>query len=164
MIPGAIMPNLYDFSAQNSNGTPFDFSSLKGKTVLIVNTATKCGFAPQFDGLEALHQQYKDKGLVVLGFPCDQFAHQEPVTDSDMTEFCKVNHGVTFPQMGKIKVNGKEAHPLYVWLKEQAPGTLGSTIKWNFTKFLVEKDGVTVHRYAPTDVPSSIAPKIEEVL
>jgi glutathione peroxidase len=114
--------------------------------------------------LEALHQQYKDKGLVVLGFPCDQFAHQEPVSDSDMTEFCKVNHGVTFPLMGKINVNGKEAHPLYVWLKEQAPGTLGSTIKWNFTKFLVEKDGVTVHRYAPKDVPSSIAPKIEEVL
>lgn len=158
------MPNLYEFSAHKPNGELVDFSTLQGKTVLIVNTATKCGFAPQFEGLEALHQQYKEKGLVVLGFPCDQFAHQEPVSDSDITEFCKVNHGVTFPLMGKIKVNGKDAHPLYVWLKEQAPGKLGSTIKWNFTKFLVEKDGETVHRYAPTDVPSSLAPKIEEVL
>lgn len=158
------MPNLYEFSAHKPNGELVDFSTLQGKTVLIVNTATKCGFAPQFEGLETLHQQYKEKGLVVLGFPCDQFAHQEPVSDSDMTEFCKVNHGVTFPLMEKIKVNGKDAHPLYVWLKEQAPGKLGGTIKWNFTKFLVEKDGKTVHRYAPTDVPSSLAPKIEEVL
>ena len=158
------MQSIYDFSAVANNQKEISFSSFKGKTLLIVNTASKCGFTNHYDGLEQLYREYKDKGLVVIGFPCDQFAHQEPGTDEDIAEFCKVNHGVSFPLMSKIKVNGKEAHPLWVWLKQQAPGALGGTIKWNFTKFLVEKDGTTVHRYAPKDEPITIKPTLEEVL
>lgn len=158
------MATIYDFKAKANNQSEFDFSTLKGKTLLIVNTASKCGFTPQYDDLEKLHQQFKDKGLVVIGFPCDQFAHQEPLGDEEIAEYCRVNHGVTFPLMSKIDVNGKNAHPIYLWLKQQAPGKLGSTIKWNFTKFLVEKDGVTVHRYAPTDAPLSLIPTLQEIL
>jgi glutathione peroxidase len=158
------MATVYDFKAVKNDQSEFDFSQLKGKTLLIVNTASKCGFTPQYEELEKLHQQYKDRSLVVIGFPCDQFAHQEPGSDADIKEFCSTNYGVTFPLMSKVKVNGKEAHPLFTWLKKQAPGALGGTVKWNFTKFLVEKDGVTVHRYAPKDSPLSIIPKLEEVL
>ena len=158
------MPSIYDFSALANNQAEVSFSEFKGKTLLIVNTASKCGLTAQYDGLEKLHRQYKDRNLVVIGFPCDQFAHQEPGTDAEIAEFCTLNHGVTFPLMSKVKVNGKDSHPLWVWLKRQAPGTLGESIKWNFTKFLVEKDGVTVHRFAPKDEPSTIIPKIEEVL
>ena len=158
------MATVYDFKAVKNDQGELDFSSLEGKTLLIVNTASKCGFTPQYEELEKLHQQYKDRSLVVIGFPCDQFAHQEPGSDADIKEFCSINYGVTFPLMSKVKVNGKEAHPLFTWLKKQAPGALGGTVKWNFTKFLVEKDGVTVHRYAPTDSPLAIIPKLEEVL
>ncbi|MBZ4674190.1 MAG: Peroxiredoxin [Spirochaeta sp.] len=158
------MATVYDFKAVKNDQSKLDFASLKGKTLLVVNTASKCGFTPQYEELEKLHQQYKDRSLVVIGFPCDQFAHQEPGSDADIKEFCSTNYGVTFPLMSKVKVNGKEAHPLFTWLKKQAPGALGGTVKWNFTKFLVEKDGVTVHRYAPKDSPLSIIPKLEEVL
>nr|WP_319474541.1 glutathione peroxidase [uncultured Sphaerochaeta sp.] len=158
------MATVYDFKAVKNDQGELDFSSLKGKTLLIVNTASKCGFTPQYEELEKLHQQYKDRSLVVIGFPCDQFAHQEPGNDADIKEFCSINYGVTFPLMSKVKVNGKEAHPLFAWLKKQAPGALGEMVKWNFTKFLVEKDGVTVHRYAPKDSPLAIIPKLEEVL
>ncbi|MCK9347930.1 MAG: glutathione peroxidase [Sphaerochaeta sp.] len=158
------MATVYDFKAVKNDQVELDFSSLEGKTLLIVNTASKCGFTPQYEELEKLHQQYKDRSLVVIGFPCDQFAHQEPGSDADIKEFCSINYGVTFPLMSKVKVNGKEAHPLFTWLKKQAPGALGGTVKWNFTKFLVEKDGVTVHRYAPKDSPLAIIPKLEEVL
>ncbi|MBJ2355177.1 glutathione peroxidase [Sphaerochaeta sp. S2] len=158
------MATVYDFKAVKNDRVELDFSSLEGKTLLIVNTASKCGFTPQYEELEKLHQQYKDRSLVVIGFPCDQFAHQEPGSDADIKEFCSINYGVTFPLMSKVKVNGKEAHPLFTWLKKQAPGALGGTVKWNFTKFLVEKDGVTVHRYAPKDSPLAIIPKLEEVL
>ncbi|MDD3904093.1 MAG: glutathione peroxidase [Spirochaetia bacterium] len=156
--------SLYDFTAKTNKGSEFSFSSLKGKPVLIVNTASKCGFTVQYAGLEKLYQEYKDKGLTIIAFPCDQFAHQEKGSDAEIAEFCKVNFGVTFPLMTKIEVNGKQAHPLYVWLKKQAPGTLGSTIKWNFTKFLVHGDGTTVQRFAPTDEPETLRPFIEEVL
>ncbi len=158
------MPTIYDFKAAANNQEEFDFAQLKGRTLLIVNTASKCGFTPQYDDLEKLYQRYKDSGLVVIGFPCDQFAHQEPGSDAAIAEYCRVNHGVTFPLMSKIEVNGKNTHPVFDWLKQQAPGKLGSTIKWNFTKFLVEKDGVTVHRYAPTESPLSLIPILEEVL
>ncbi|MGE4453633.1 MAG: glutathione peroxidase [Sphaerochaeta sp.] len=158
------MATIYDFTAITNDHKTFDFSQLQGKTLLLVNTASKCGFTPQYKELEQLYQQYKDRSLVVIGFPCDQFAHQEPLSDEAIQEFCSLNYGVTFPLMSKINVNGKNAHPIFRWLKGQAPGALGGTITWNFTKFLVEKDGTTVHRYAPKDAPLSIIPKLEEVL
>jgi glutathione peroxidase len=139
---------LYDFSAVSNDGKEFSFSDLEGHPVLIVNTASKCGFTGQYAGLEELYKTYHEQGLVVIGFPCDQFAHQEPGTDADIAQFCSRNYGVTFPLMKKIDVNGKNAHPVYVWLKKQARGALGSAIKWNFTKFLVSSDGATVKRYA----------------
>ncbi|AEV28665.1 glutathione peroxidase [Sphaerochaeta pleomorpha str. Grapes] len=156
--------SLYDFSVIANDGKPFLFSALKGKTVLIVNTASKCGFTPQYTGLEALYKQYAEKGLVVIGFPCDQFAHQEPLSDTEIAQFCQLNHGVTFPLMAKIAVNGKETVPLYRWLKKQAPGVMGSTIKWNFTKFLVASDGVTVKRFAPNVEPEQLKQDIERLL
>ena len=159
------MPNtLYDFTATANTGTDFSFNDLRGKTVLIVNTASKCGFTPQYDGLEKLYQDYSDKGLVVIGFPCDQFAHQEPGSDEDIALFCSRNFGVTFPLMKKVDVNGKQAHPIFNWLKKQAPGTLGTAIKWNFTKFLILGDGVTVKRFAPTVEPEAMRDDIERVL
>lgn len=156
--------SLYDFIVKSNDGSDFDFSSLRGKPVLIVNTASKCGFTGQYTGLEALYQEYKEKGLTILAFPCDQFAHQEPGTDSEIAEFCKINHGVTFPIMSKIEVNGKGAEPLYVWLKKQAPGILGGSIKWNFTKFLVGKDGKSVERFASKVEPIELKSSIEGVL
>lgn len=158
------MQAIYDFKAVANNQSEFDFSTLQGKTLLIVNTASKCGFSPQYDDLEKLYQQFKDSNFLVIGFPCDQFAHQEPGSDADIAEYCRVNHGVTFPLMSKIEVNGKNTHPIFAFLKQQAPGKLGSSIKWNFTKFLVEKDGVTVHRYAPTESPLSLIPTLKEIL
>lgn len=155
---------LYDFSAITNKGDEFQFSSLEGKAVLIVNTASKCGFTPQYEGLQKIHEQYGPEGLVVLGFPCDQFAHQEPGTDSDIEQFCSLNYGVTFQLMKKIDVNGKDAHPLFVWLRKQAPGALGSAVKWNFTKFLVSKDGKTVQRFAPTIEPDKMHGDIEKAL
>jgi glutathione peroxidase len=156
--------NLYDFAAVANDGKEFSFSELEGHPVLIVNTASKCGFTGQYAGLEELYKSYKDQGLVVIGFPCDQFAHQEPGTDADIAQFCSRNYGVTFPLMKKIDVNGKDAHPVYVWLKKQARGALGSAIKWNFTKFLVSADGTTVKRYAPTIEPEAMKQDIEREL
>ena len=148
--------NLYDFTVKNKKGESVSLAEYKGKVVLIVNIATKCGFTPQLKGLEELWNTYQDKGLVILGFPCNQFANQNPDSDNQTQEFCSLNYGVTFPIMKKINVNGNDADPLYKWLKSKKGGILWSAIKWNFTKFLINKNGEVVHRFAPTAPPSSI--------
>ena len=159
------MSSLYDFQAQTINGQTVNLSDYKGQVLLIVNTASACGFTPQFAGLEELHQQLGAKGLTVLGFPCNQFGHQDPGSNEDIGAFCQMNYGVSFPMMAKIDVNGPQAHPLFQWLKAQAPGILGSEgIKWNFTKFLINRQGEVVKRYAPLDKPASIAADISAVL
>ena len=159
------MSTIYDFEAQQINGKDVSLSDYRGKVLLIVNTASKCGFTPQFGGLEDLHKAYTGKGLVVLGFPCNQFGSQDPGADGEIAEFCQVNYGVSFPMMGKIDVNGPAAHPLYKWLSSEAPGLLGrKSIKWNFTKFLVGKDGQVIRRYAPTDKPADLAKDVEAAL
>jgi glutathione peroxidase len=156
---------IYDFTANDLNGKPVDLKQYQGKALLIVNTASKCGFTPQYTGLEALYKQYADKGLVVLGFPCNQFGAQEPGDAAEIASFCSLSYDVSFPMMDKIDVNGKDAHPLYQYLTQAAPGLLGSkAIKWNFTKFLISKDGNTIKRYAPTDTPESMAKDIEAML
>jgi len=152
--------SFYALSAQTPAGKTVDFETFRGKVVLVVNTATKCGLAPQFDGLEKLHQEFKGQGLAVVGFPCDQFANQEPVNDADMEQVCKVNFGVTFPLMAKINVNGPETHPVYQYLKSKNKGLFGEDIKWNFTKFLVSRDGTSIQRYAPTTEPSALVKDI----
>jgi glutathione peroxidase len=157
--------NIYGFRAKRINGQEQPLEEYKGKVLLIVNTASKCGFTPQFKGLEQLYQKYKDKGLMILGFPCNQFAGQDPGSDGEISEFCQLNYGVSFPMFGKIDVNGPDAHPLYEHLKKEAPGILGSEgIKWNFTKFLVDRSGKVVRRYASKDSPSAIDKEIEELL
>ena len=148
--------NLYDFTVKNKKGESVSLAEYKGKVVLIVNIATKCGFTPQLTGLEELWNTYQDKGLVILGFPCNQFANQNPGSDDQTQEFCSLNYGVTFPILKKINVNGNDADPLYKWLKSKKGGILWSAIKWNFTKFLINKNGEVVHRFAPTAPPSSI--------
>jgi glutathione peroxidase len=159
------MTTIYDFEAQQINGQNVPLSQYKGRAMLIVNTASACGFTPQFAGLEALHKSYAGKGLVVLGFPCNQFGAQDKGSNAEIAEFCQLNYGVSFPMMAKIDVNGSTAHPLYQWLTKQAPGLLGTTgIKWNFTKFLVGKDGTVLKRYAPNDTPESLAKDIEAAL
>ena len=159
------MPIIYDFQARQINGQDIALSAFKGNVMLIVNTASQCGFTPQFGGLEELHKTYGGQGLVVLGFPCNQFGAQDPGQDSEISTFCQVNYGVSFPMMGKIDVNGPAAHPLYKWLSSEAPGLLGSkSIKWNFTKFLVGKDGQVIRRYAPTDKPADLAKDVEAAL
>ena len=151
------MPTVYDFEALQIDGQPVALSQFKGRVLLIVNTASACGFTPQFAGLEALHKSYGDKGLVVLGFPCNQIGAQDKGSNDEIASFCQRNYGVSFPMMAKVEVNGAKAHPLYQWLCEQAPGVLGTkAIKWNFTKFLVGKDGQVLKRYAPTDKPASL--------
>ena len=156
---------VYDFQAQSISGNEIDLSDFKGQVLLIVNSASKCGFTPQFGGLEELHKTYAGKGLVVVGFPCNQFGSQDPGADGEIAEFCQVNYGVSFPMMGKVDVNGPTAHPLYKWLSAEAPGLLGSkSIKWNFTKFLVGKDGQVIKRYAPTDKPADLAKDVEAAL
>ncbi len=182
------MENIYNFKALSNRGKEVDFADYKGKVLVIVNTASKCGFTPQYDGLEALYQKYKDKGLIIIGFPCDQFGHQEPGTDEQIEEFCRLNHGVTFPLMSKIEVNGANAHPVFQWLKSQA-GFAGfdpshkltkildemlrkqdpdfeknPDIKWNFTKFVISRDGSQVVRFEPTSEPGELAARIEEML
>ena len=182
------MENIYNFKALSNRGKEVDFADYKGKVLVIVNTASKCGFTPQYDGLEALYQKYKDKGLVIIGFPCDQFGHQEPGTDEQIEEFCRLNHGVTFPLMSKIEVNGANAHPIFQWLKSQA-GFAGfdpshkltkilnemlrkqdpdfeknPDIKWNFTKFIISRDGSQVVRFEPTSEPKELAACIEKML
>ena len=158
------MAKIYDFKALNNKGLEFDFAQFEGKVLMIVNTASKCGFTPQYDGLEALYQKYKDQGLVIVGFPCDQFAHQEPGSDEQIAEFCRINHGVTFPLMKKVDVNGKDAHPIYKYLKSETKGLLGSSIKWNFTKFLINRDGTVIKRYAPTMTPAKMENDIKAML
>ena len=182
------MNTIYDFTALSNKGKEVNFADYQGKVLLIVNTASKCGFTPQYDGLEALYQKYKDQGLVIIGFPCDQFGHQEPGTDEQIEEFCRINHGVTFPLMSKIEVNGEGAHSIYQWLKSQA-GFAGfdpahpltkildemftkadpdyaskPDIKWNFTKFLISKEGKVVSRFEPTTEPQGMEESIEKAL
>ena len=159
------MTSLSDFTLPLLSGQTQNLADYVGKVVLVVNVASKCGLTPQYTGLEALYKQYQDRGLVVLGFPCNQFAGQEPGSDAEIAEFCEVNYGVSFPIFSRIDVNGDDAHPLYVWLKEAAPGILGSeAIKWNFTKFLIGRDGAVVERYSPTTEPADIAGDIEKLL
>ena len=181
------MERIYDFKALSNKGAEVDFAQFEGKVLLIVNTASKCGFTPQYDDLEALWNKYKDRGLQVIGFPCDQFGHQEPGSDEEIAEFCRINHGVTFPLMQKIEVNGPDAHPIYKYLKAQK-GFQGfgkgpkaammkmvmkkadpdfennSEIKWNFTKFLISKDGSRIERFAPTIPMKTVEQAIEEML
>lgn len=156
--------SVYEFSVKQGSKGVFSFSTLTERPILIVNTASKCGFTGQYEGLEELYKEYGPKGLEILAFPCDQFAHQEPGDDEAIQQFCSLNYGVTFPVMSKIDVNGKHAEPLYDWLKQQAPGKLGNSIKWNFTKFLVSRDGKTVKRFAPTVEPRELREDIERVL
>ena len=182
------MSTIYDYKALSNKGKEVNFADYKGKVLLVVNTASKCGFTPQYDGLEAPYQKYKDQGLVIIGFPCDQFGHQEPGTNEEIEEFCRLNHGVTFPLMSKIEVNGENAHPVYKWLESQA-GFAGFApehklsklmdemlskadpdyaskpdIKWNFTKFLINREGKVVGRFEPTSEPSDLEKPIEEQL
>jgi len=158
------MSTIYDFSAKDLSGNNVDFSDFKDKVLLIVNTASKCGFTPQFEGLEKLHQQYKDQGLMVIGFPCNQFGSQDPGSNDEIGAFCQKNYGVDFLMMEKIDVNGNNEHPLYTWLKKQEGGFLTDGIKWNFTKFLVNSQGEVVERYAPTTKPESIEADIVKLL
>ncbi len=159
------MNPLTAFHADRIDGTALNFADLQGQVLLIVNTASACGFTPQFAGLEKLHQTYAGQGLKVLGFPCNQFGRQDPGSDAEIAAFCQQNYGVTFQMMRKIEVNGEGAHPLYRWLCAEAPGLLGSkAIKWNFTKFLVGRDGQVIQRYAPQDAPAKLAKAIEQAL
>lgn len=159
------MPNVYDYSATTISGKEVSIADYKGKVLLVVNTASKCSLTPQFKDLEALYEKYKDQGLMILGFPCNQFLSQDPASNEEISEFCQLNYGVTFPMFAKIDVNGDEAHPLFKHLKEAAPGLLGmNAIKWNFTKFLVDRQGNVIERYAPTTVPLDIAKDIEKLL
>lgn len=159
------MSAVYDFEAKMLDGKPATLADFKGKVLLIVNTASECGFTPQFTGLEALYEKYRDRGFAVLGFPCNQFGEQEPGTAEQIGAFCQKNYGVTFPMFEKIDVNGDAAHPLYKWLKQSAPGVLGSErIKWNFTKFLLDRDGNVKARYAPVTKPEQLAQDIEALL
>jgi glutathione peroxidase len=156
---------VYDFEAARIDGSLMKLSDCRGKVLLIVNTASACGFTPQFSGLQTLHDTYANRGLVLLGFPCNQFGAQDPGSNAEIGTFCQKNYGVAFDMMAKIDVNGSQAHPLFQWLKQQAPGLLGSEgIKWNFTKFLVGRDGQVIKRYASLDKPASLAADIEQAL
>ena len=181
------MATIYDFKTLNNKGEEFDMAQYRGHVLMIVNTASKCGFTPQYDGLEALYQKYKDQGLVILGFPCDQFKHQEPGTDDEIAEFCRINHGVTFPLMKKCDVFGENAHPIFKYLTEQVPteevkglkdkatmklvdslskseGRKEGEIRWNFTKFLISKDGSVIKRFPPVAKPEDLEAEIEGML
>ena len=181
------MATIYDFKALNNKGAEVEMSQYRGKVLMIVNTASKCGFTPQYDGLEALYQKYKDQGFVILGFPCDQFKHQEPGSDEEIAEFCRINHGVTFPLMKKIDVFGENAHPIFTYLTKQVPteevkglknkatmalvdslskseGRGEGDVRWNFTKFLIDRDGQSVKRYAPATKPEALKTAIEALL
>ena len=181
------MVTIYDFKALDNKGEEVDMAQYRGKVLMIVNTASKCGFTPQYDGLEALYQKYKEQGLVILGFPCDQFKHQEPGSDEEIAEFCRVNHGVTFPLMKKTEVFGENAHPIFKYLTEQVPdekvsglkdkavmkmvdslsksdGREEGGVRWNFTKFLISKDGSKVERFSPTTKPESLDRRVADLL
>ena len=157
--------SVYDFEALSIDGKPAHLSTQRGKVMLIVNTASACGFTPQFGGLETLWEQYRDRGFTVFGFPSNEFGSQDPGSNDEIASFCQVNYGVSFPMMSKIQVNGARAHPLWKWLTAEAPGILGSkSVKWNFTKFLIGRDGRVIKRYAPTDTPESMRADIEAAL
>ena len=158
------MTSLHDFSAAGIDGQQIDLSAYDGEVVLVVNTASKCGFTPQYEGLQKLQDTYAERGFTVLGFPCDQFGHQEPGDEAEIASFCSTSYGVTFPMFAKIEVNGSGAHPVYQWLKKEQGGLLGGGIKWNFTKFLVGRDGQVIDRYAPTTTPEKISGDIEKAL
>ncbi|WP_256080607.1 glutathione peroxidase [Massilia sp. YIM B04103] len=159
------MTTVFDFQAESLSGQKVDLAQYRGKVLLIVNTASKCGFTPQYEGLEALYRQFQERGVVVLGFPCNQFLQQEPGTADDIAAFCTLNYGVSFPLFARIDVNGEHAHPLFQHLKKSAPGLLGTeAIKWNFTKFLIRKDGSVYERYAPATKPAEILPDVEKLL
>ncbi|WP_397599714.1 glutathione peroxidase [Silvanigrella sp.] len=161
------MPNesIYDFEAKDINGNVKKLSEFKGSALLVVNTASKCGFTPQFDGLEKLFKNYSNKGFQILGFPCNQFGSQEPGDENEIKNFCSLTYNVTFPMFAKVEVNGNNAHPLYKYLKKNSKGFLGTEfVKWNFTKFLIGKNGEVLKRYAPTDTPDEIAKDLEELL
>ena len=159
------MSTIFDFESLSIDGVPAQFASQRGKVLLIVNTASACGFTPQLEGLELLWQTYRERGLVVVGFPSNEFGGQDPGSNEEIATFCQRNHCVSFPMMAKIKVNGAAAHPLWHWLKSEAPGLLGSQgVKWNFTKFLVGRDGQVLGRYAPTATPASLSADIERAL
>lgn len=159
------MASIYDFSAARPDGTEVPLETYRGKVLLIVNTASKCGFTPQYEGLEALYRDLQDRGLIVLGFPCNQFGKQEPGNADEIARFCKLTYDVTFPVFARIEVNGDGASPLYTWLKDQAPGVIGTRgIKWNFTKFLVDRDGQVIDRFAPTTKPEELRGAIESLL
>lgn len=157
--------DIYQFNVTKNNGEQIELSEYKGKVLLIVNTASKCGFTPQYEGLQKIYEQYKDQGFEILAFPCDQFGHQEPGSDSDIAQFCSLNFNTKFPLFKKIEVNGNNADPLYNHLKTQAPGIIGTKgIKWNFTKFLVNRDGKVIKRFAPTAKPEQLTADIESLL
>ena len=159
------MSSVYDFKAQTINDQTVPLKNYRGRVLLIVNTASQCGFTPQFKGLQSLWQQYESQGLTVLGFPSNEFGGQDPGSNDEISSFCEMNYGVSFPMMAKVEVNGADAHPLFQWLKGERPGLLGSeAIKWNFTKFLVGRDGKVIARYAPNDTPASLAGAIEKAL
>ena len=165
MAKAAAKHSLFDFEALSIQGKPAQFASQRGKVLLVVNTASECGFTPQFKGLEALWQTYRDRGLVIVGFPSNEFGGQDPGENGEIASFCQINYGVSFPMMGKVKVNGAEAHPLWKWLTHEAPGLLGTeAVKWNFTKFLIGRDGRVLKRYAPNTEPAAIAADIEKAL
>ena len=158
-------PTVYDFEALSIEGKTAHLSTQRGKVLLIVNTASACGFTPQFGGLQKLWQQYRDKGLVIVGFPSNEFGGQDPGSNGEIASFCELNYGVDFPMMAKVRVNGVEAHPLWKWLTSEAPGVLGTqAVKWNFTKFLVGKDGKVIKRYAPNDAPEALARDVDKAL
>lgn len=153
-----------DFSARSVAGDDVDLAAYDGQVLLVVNTASKCAFTPQYDGLQALQEQYADRGFNVLGFPCDQFRHQEPGDEAQIQEFCRTQYGVSFPMFAKVDVNGEDAHPLWLWLRSFSDGLFGNKVKWNFTKFLVGRDGEVIRRYAPVTKPERIAKDIEAAL
>jgi glutathione peroxidase len=155
---------IFDLAARTNDGKEMELKAYEGKVLLVVNTASKCGFTPQYKGLEELYRKYKDRGLVILGFPCDQFAHQEPASDAEIARFCQLNFGVSFPLMAKIEVNGPGAHPVFDFVKKRAPKLFGSKVKWNFTKFLVSRDGKSVSRFAPMTEPKKLEADIEAAL
>lgn len=159
------MAEIYSYKANDIKGNEISMGDFQGKVIVIVNTASKCGFTPQFQGLEELYEQYKERGLVILGFPCNQFLKQDPGSDAEISEFCSLNYGVSFPMFSKIDVNGEDTHPLFQYLKSQAKGLMGSEkVKWNFTKFLVDQNGEVIKRYAPNTEPKEMANEIEKLL
>lgn len=156
--------SIYDLEFTDNLGNLVSLADYSGKPILIVNTASKCGFTPQYEGLQKLNEEFREQGLIVLGFPCDQFAHQEPGNDQEIDEFCKVNFGVDFPLSQKVNVNGKNAHPIFKFLKENSKSLFGGTVKWNFTKFLISPDGKSIKRYSPNTTPENIRTDVLEIL